>query len=236
MVRLVASCLLACLLAAPVAANCRLALVLALDISSSVDEDEDRLQRLGLANALISPEVQRAFLSDPGQSVALAVFEWSGRYQQDMTLDWRQIDDGEDLQAVAQAIRDSQRRYAEFPTAIGYALGYAAGIFAKAPPCLFQTLDVSGDGINNEGFAPQLAYRNFPLGEVTVNGLTIGGGEDDLAGYYRRELIKGPGAFVEEARGFEDFETAMRRKLVRELETRAIGMAPVAPSAAPLGG
>ncbi len=59
-----------------------------------------------------------------------------------------------------------------------------------------------------------------------MNGLTIGGGDDDLAGYYRRELIKGPGAFVEEAEDFFDFERAMTRKLVRELEARAISLAP----------
>ncbi len=237
MVRLLAVLFL--LVAAPAGAECRLALALGLDISSSVDQDEDRLQRLGLANALSAPEVIEALLSDPGQSVALAVFEWSGRYQQDVTLDWRLITSRADILAAANTIRSSKRRYAEFPTALGFALGYAAGVFRDAPPCLFQTLDVSGDGINNDGFPPRLAYENFPLDEVTVNGLTIGmgGTGDDLVGYYRRELIKGPGAFVEEARDFQDFERAMRRKLVRELETRAIGMAPVSgPTAGPKGG
>lgn len=223
------------LLATPAEAGCRLALALGLDISSSVDADEDRLQRQGLANALTSPEVLAALLSVPGETVALAVFEWSGRFQQDVTLNWRHLSTRQEVLAAAAEIRGSRRRYAEFPTAIGYALGYAAGIFAQAPPCLFQTLDISGDGINNDGFAPRLAYANFPLNDVTVNGLTIGGAADDLAGYYRRELIKGPGAFVEEARDFSDFERAMRRKLVRELEARAIGSAPL-PGAAPAGG
>ncbi|MDJ0631225.1 MAG: DUF1194 domain-containing protein [Rhodobacter sp.] len=207
-------------------AECRLALALALDISSSVDQDEDRLQRIGLANALASPQVQAAILSVPGETVALAVFEWSGRYQQDITLTWRVLASRADILAAASEIRRSRRRYAEFPTALGYALGFAASVFADAPRCLFKTLDVSGDGVNNDGFAPRLAYENFPLDEVTVNGLSIGGQEDDLAGYYRRELIKGPGAFVEEAADFHDFERAIRRKLVRELETRAIGWLP----------
>ena len=78
-------------------------------------------------------------------------------------------------------------------------------MFRAAPPCQYLTLDMSGDGRNNEGFSPVLAYRNFPLDEVTVNGLVIGGSEDDLAGYYAREVIKGPGSFVEEALNFEDF-------------------------------
>jgi len=214
------------LLAAPVSADCRLALALGLDISSSVDAAEDRLQRRGLARALASPEVQDALLSVPGQSVALAVFEWSGRYQQDVILPWRLVQTPGDLLSAALYIERSQRSYTEFPTAIGYALGFAASVFKQAPPCLFQTLDMSGDGINNEGFTPEIAYRNFPLAEITVNGLVIGGGADDLVGYYRRELIKGPGAFVEVAADFNDFERAMRRKLVRELEARTIGSAP----------
>jgi len=224
------------LLAAPAFAECRLALALALDISSSVDPAEDRLQREGLANALISPEVHAALLSVPGESVALAVFEWSGRYQQDVTLPWRLITSQQGLFDAAIDIRNSRRQYTEFPTAIGYALGYAAGIFAQAPPCLFHVLDVSGDGINNEGFSPALAYRNFPLDEVTVNGLTIGG-EDDLVRYYKRELIKGPGAFVEQARDFEDFEAAIQRKLVRELQARALSLGPdISPGTFPKDG
>ena len=222
-------CLVLLLLAAPAAASCRLALALGLDISSSVDAEEDQLQRLGLARALASPEVQAALLSVPGESVALAVFEWSGRYQQDLTLPWRLLSTPQDILLAADAIGRSKRRYTEFPTAIGYALGYAAGVLAEAPPCLFQTLDVSGDGINNEGFMPRLAYQNFPLAEVTVNGLVIGGAEDDLVGYYRREIIKGPGAFVETARDFNDFERAIQRKLVRELQARAIGLGPLPP-------
>ena len=224
--RLVALILAGGLAASPAFGQCRLALALALDISSSVDDAEDKLQRQGLANALISDEVRAAILSESGQAVALAVFEWSGRYQQDMIVDWRVLSSEADIFLTAEEIRSSRRSYSDFPTALGYALGYAAGVLADAPLCLFQTLDVSGDGVNNEGFKPYLAYLNFPLSEVTVNGLAIGGSAEDLAGYYRRELIKGPGAFVEEATDFADFERAMRRKLVRELETRAIGMAP----------
>ncbi len=211
------------MLAGSADATCRLALALALDISSSVDPDEDKLQRLGLANALSAPEVVAAILSDPGQSVALTVFEWSGRYQQEITLDWTNLTGPADILAAADTIRNSERRYAEFPTALGFALGYAAGVFAKAPDCLFHVLDVSGDGVNNDGFKPDLAYRNFPLDAVTVNGLAIGGEKDALRAYYEDELIKGPGAFVEQAADFADFERAMRRKLVREMETRAIG-------------
>ena len=71
---------------------------------------------------------------------------------------------------------------------------------------------------------PRLTRKHFPLNDVRGNGLAIGGGAEDLAGYYRREPIKGPGAFVEQVTDFRDFEPAMQRKLIREPETRAIGM------------
>lgn len=210
-------------LAGPCAAGCRLALLLALDISSSVDAAEDRLQREGLAAALTAPDVVDAILAVSDQSVALAVFEWSGRYQQDVTLDWRALRNRDDVFAAAQTIAQSKRRYAEFPTALGFAMGYAAALFEEAPVCDARTIDVSGDGRNNDGFGPRLAYQNFDLNGVTVNGLVIGGQAEGLAAYYQREVIKGPGAFVEEAHDFDDFELAMRRKLLRELEVRAVG-------------
>jgi len=219
------------LLAAPAASQCRLALALGLDVSSSVDPGEDRLQRAGLASALIAPEVRQAILAFEGAPVALAVFEWSGRYQQAMHLDWVMLDSEAAITSAAERIANSERVYQGWPTAIGYALGYAAGLFAQAPRCLAQKLDISGDGINNEGFAPALAYENFPLGGVTVNALAIGNAlasgteHESLAAYYRAELIRGPGAFVEIARDYRDFERAMTRKLLRELEIPQLGAA-----------
>ena len=205
---------------------CRMALLLALDVSSSVDAGEDRLQRTGLAAALLSPAVTEALLSRPGAPVALAAYEWSGRYQQKLLLDWRLITAPGALQDAAATIRGSTRSHDEFPTALGYGLGYAAQVFRRAPDCLFRTLDVSGDGINNDGFGPALAYANFPLDGITVNALVIGGAtaEDQAVfDYYSDEVIRGPGAFVETAQGYHDYEAAMRRKLERELRSRVIG-------------
>lgn len=218
--------ILAALLAASPAAACRLALLLALDVSSSVDETEDRLQRGGLVAALTAPEVQAAFFAseDP---VALAVYEWSGRYNQEVVLGWTLIDSAAALLAAAETIAASKRSHNEFPTAIGYALGYGAGLFAEGPACLYRTLDMSGDGQNNEGFGPQLAYREFPFADVTVNGLVVNAAEFtsevDLIAYYRDHVLWGPGAFIEVAQGFEDYENAMRRKLERELTPPVLG-------------
>jgi hypothetical protein len=225
------ACLLAAIWALPAvaAAECRLALVLALDVSSSVDPGEDVLQRSGLVAALTSPEVEAAFFA-ADQHVALAVYEWSGRYQQQLILDWTMIDSRADLLAAAETVAASTRSHSEYPTAMGYALGYGAGLLERAPPCLRQTLDMAGDGQNNDGFGPQTAYEAFPFDGVTVNGLVINAadfeGEVGLLAFYRGEVIRGPGSFMIVANGFADYERAMRRKLERELAPPSIGALP----------
>lgn len=206
--------------------GCRLALALGLDVSSSVDDREYALQRDGLAAALLHPDVARAFLGGPGP-VALAVFEWSGIRQQALVVDWRLVTSVEVLRAAAAALRAHPRSYDEFPTALGYALGYAHSLMRRAPgDCLFRTLDISGDGRNNDGFPPASAYRAFAYREITVNGLAVTEGAGDPEGieaYYRDELIRGPGSFVEVAEGYDDFARAMRRKLERELGVQVLG-------------
>lgn len=205
------------LLPAPVLA-CRLALVLAIDASASVDAREYLVQRNGLAAALIAPEVQAAFLSDP-EPVALAAFEWSGQWNQHIMLDWRLIRSGEDMLEAAAEVSAAERKETRSPTAMGAALGYAAGVLRDGPACTAQTIDVSGDGRNNHGYVPRLAYKHFPLDGVTVNALAIGGATElpGLIRYFETQVIKGPNAFVQEARDYDDFERAMRRKLVREV-------------------
>ncbi len=216
-------------------AACRLALLLALDVSSSVDETEDQLQRGGLVSALTAPEVQAAFFAsdDP---VALAAYEWSGRYNQEVVLDWTLIDSPAALLSAAETIAASTRSHNEFPTAMGYALGYGAKMLSRAPACLYQTLDMAGDGQNNEGFGPRLAYREFPFARVTVNGLVVNAAEfaseSELIAFYQNEVLWGPGAFLEVAQGFEDYERAMRRKLERELTPPVFGALPTRPGRA----
>ncbi len=215
---------IAVLLAGPVQAQdqCRLALQLGLDVSASVDAAEYRLQIGGLSAALIDPAVVSAFLNGPGP-VALSIFEWSGRFQQDVLVDWTLISSEADLLRIAERIAQSTRRSEDFPTAIGYALGFASTRFQEAPACLFQTLDISGDGQNNDGFPPIAAYEHFDFENVTVNGLAIGGASREIEEYYLAEVIRGPGAFVEYAATHADFAEAMRRKLERELRAMILG-------------
>lgn len=216
-------------------AACRLALVLALDVSSSVDQREERLQRRGLAAALRDEAVRDAFLVSP-RPVALHVFQWSGRYDQSLLIpDWRMIRTASDLDVVALSIERGTRSRSDRPTAMGYALGFASILIDQGPDCDFATIDVSGDGTNNEGFGPVNAYAAFPFDSVTVNGLAIVSdeGSGELVPYYRAEVIRGPGAFVEIAAGYADFRRAMVRKLLAELQVQVVGAAGSAPRAHP---
>ncbi|MDW3182315.1 MAG: DUF1194 domain-containing protein [Roseobacter sp.] len=226
------------LLAGPAAAECRLALVLALDVSSSVDATEDRLQRGGLVAALTAPEVEAAFFAADSH-VALAAYEWSGRYNQEMLLEWTLIDSRATLLHAAETIAASSRSHNDFPTAMGYALGYGAGLLTRGPRCLYRTLDMAGDGQNNEGFSPAQAYAEFPFDGVTVNGLVVNGAdyeaETGLIAFYQAQVLHGPGAFLEIAQGFEDYERAMRRKLERELSPPVIGVLPAGSNGEPKG-
>jgi hypothetical protein len=225
---LVRALALACevLAAAPAGAACRLALSLGLDVSSSVDAREYRLQTAGLAAALTSPEVVGAFLAAPGQPVMLQVFEWSGWQQQQVRQDWVTVAGEGDLAEVAARLRGQGRSFEQFPTALGFALIFGGRQLAERSECARRTLDISGDGTNNDGVSPEMARREFPMQGITVNGLVVGATVVTLSRYYRQFVIQGPGAFVEQADDYEDFERTMKRKLLRELGAFEISGAP----------
>lgn len=213
--------------AAPAAA-CRLALVLAIDVSSSVDAAEDVLQRQGLAAALQKSDVAQAFFNSP-DPVAIAAFEWAGRDYQQMILPWVTIHGQDELTFAARAIAASTRGPTDLPTAVGFALAYASALLQDRPDCLFHTIDVAGDGVNNEGFGPIEAYTTYPLDGVTVNGLVVDtgayGDSTELMDFFNDQLKRGRMSFVEVADGFEDYERAMQQKLLRELQVIVVGSA-----------
>jgi hypothetical protein len=214
-------------------AACRLALLLALDVSSSVDEEEYVLQRDGLAAALMSQDVQGAILQEGGGSVALAIYEWSGRRQSVIVQDWVLLSSAADIAAVSARLSGAERSFRRWPTALGYALGFGATLMRRAPRCERQVIDVSGDGITNDGFWPQLAYKHFPFDDVTVNALAVLGADPAVVDHYEFEVLHGPGAFIETSQGYEGFERAMTRKLYREIQDRVIGGLPVSDSGGP---
>ena len=142
-------------------------------------------------------------------------------------VDWTVIATPADLEEVAATVAGSVRRQRDFPTAMGHALGYAATRLDERSDCLAKTIDVAGDGRNNDGFGPVEAYAAFPFNGITVNGLVVDASiletRDALVGFFETYVIRGTGAFVEVADGFEDYAESMRRKLVRELLADVVG-------------
>lgn len=205
-------------------AQCRQALALGLDVSGSVDTKEYRLQLDGLAAAFQSPEVRDTLLSVPSVPVHVTVYEWSGprKFNRRVLVNWTAIDSEEALNAMTQSLQTTTRRPAGPSTALGSAMEYGAALLASQTDCPKRTLDISGDGTSNTGPHP----KEFSApGWLTINGLIIGenrAGFDpsihELSSYFETYVIRGPGAFVETALGFEDYENAMTRKLLRELQ------------------
>lgn len=204
--------------------RCSLSLVMAIDVSSSVDETDYRLQMDGLAGALTDREVMVAIIESGG--IQAMVFEWSGRFAQVEVAPWAFLGGETSIRAFAARIAGHGRSRFDLPTALGHALGHGVTQFANAPlSCARRVIDVSGDGVNNEGFGPSDAYRHFPFAGVQVNALVIAGADPDPVAYYRNEVLHGPGAFIEVAADFSDYREAMRRKLLREINGSALSFA-----------
>ncbi len=191
-----------------------------------MDAREYQLQRNGTAAALNSPDIRDAILKGQNGQVALAMYEWSGRNQQALILNWQLLQSHAAIDRAIAQLLETTRSFNEFPTAMGWSLGYGAGILQKAPQCDRQVIDVSGDGINNDGFSPSIAYKHFPFEWVTVNGLVVLSDDAQVDTYYREEVLKGPGAFLEKSFGYEGFQDAMSRKLLREINDLTIGQIP----------
>lgn len=215
-----------------VEAQCRLALALGMDVSGSVDEVEYRLQLDGLAAALTAPEVQAQILQFPEVPIWLTAYEWSGRFNQRPLVPWIALDSPAVLDRIAATLRSTERLRGVNSTGIGGSMQYGEVQFKRGPECWRYTLDLSGDGTNNDGPAPEV-IRETLIGRE-INGLVIGldltVGRDErqmdimrLSAYYRKNVIKGPDAFVEVAQGFEDFERAMTKKLLRETKSLMVG-------------
>jgi hypothetical protein len=214
-------------LSSPAGADCRLALVLAVDVSRSIDAQDYVIQTDGLAGALADKDVRTAIFGPEGE-VALAIYYWSGRGYQDLVQPWVILDTPEALDAAIWEVRRTPRPEAPLATALGDALSYGLDLMGDAPDCERRVIDVAGDGQNNEGISVARTYEREDFTGITVNGLAVGEHEADIVDYYVEELIRGPGAFVEVAPRQADYPEAIHRKLLRELEGPMIGALPVA--------
>ena len=199
--------------AAPIQA-CEVALMLAVDVSGSVDPSEYRIQMDGLAAGLMDSSVSGALVG--GQS-KLALMQWTGSGRQRITIDWTTVQNVDDVAAFAEEVIRAPRAWRNFSTAIGEAMALSVEAFAQVPECKRHVIDISGDGPSNEGRTPRDLWPAMALAGITVNALVIEDSVPGLTTYFETEVITGPGAFAVTANTFDDYPKEIIRKLLREL-------------------
>ena len=203
-------------------------LVLAVDVSYSMDMDELAIQREGYAQAIISKEFLQALKTGPNGKIAVTYFEWAASTDQKIIIPWRVIDGPESADAVADEIMKTPIRRAS-RTSISGAINFAMPLFDENPHRgLRRVIDISGDGPNNNG-APVTVARDAALEKgIIINGLPIMVKEpsystmdiDNLDVYYEDCVIGGPGSFVVTIKERDKFKEAIRTKLLLEVAGR----------------
>jgi hypothetical protein len=208
-----------------------LLLVLAMDVSRSMDQPKFELQRRGYAAAISNPQVLHAIESGPHQKIAICFMDWSGPFEQKLVIDWSIIDGRAAASRFADLIVEAPRSFYN-STSIGSAIDFAAAQIARAPfEAERHAIDVSGDGTNNAGRDVRYFRDRAVANDIIVNGIVIltdiqfaqnpahtnppGGIEK----YYRDNVIGGPGSFVMVAEDYNSFGRAMVKKLIAEIAT-----------------
>jgi len=206
-----------------------LLLVLAADVSRSIDSQKFQLQREGYAAALADPRVIDAIQSGRRGRIGVLFLEWSGFGNQKVVIDWTVVDGPKTAQAFGDRLLESPRSFAD-RTSISGGIDAAVAQLARAPfEAQRRTIDVSGDGTNNAGRDVGLARDEALALRISINGLVIlsetplpwnpehtnppGG----LTKYYRDNVIGGPGSFVLEAKDFNSFGEAIVKKMIAEI-------------------
>jgi hypothetical protein len=203
-------------------------LILAVDVSYSMDMDELAIQREGYAQAIVSKEFLQALKTGPNGKVSVTYFEWAASGDQKIIIPWRLIEGPETADAVANEIMKTPIRRAS-RTSISGAINFAMPLFDEDPyQGLRRVIDISGDGPNNNG-SPVTIARDTALAKgITINGLPIMVKEpsystmdiDNLDFYYEDCVIGGPGSFVVSIKDRDKFKEAIRSKLILEVAGR----------------
>ena len=201
------------------------ALVLAIDISRSIVESDARLQRNGYRGAFLDSQVQDAVHGGVAGAVAVAYVEWAAFETQELLIPWTRIASRSDAEAWGDALEAkpwSSRSW----TSLSGALRFSGEVLAQCPwEATRQVIDVSGDGVNNNGPDPGSFRDTLVERGVVINGLPIINDRprwgrpngEELVPFYRESVAGGDGHFVIVAEGFDTFADAIRRKLVQEI-------------------
>jgi hypothetical protein len=206
-----------------------LLLVLAADVSRSINDGEFDLQRKGYAKALTDPRVLSAIAGGNNHAVAVTFVEWAGDEEEKTVVEWTVIRDEEAAGSVAAAITAAPRSFLG-RTSISGAIDYALARFAEAPAqSAKRVIDISGDGTSNSGRPVTDARDEAVAHGVTINGLAIINTQANpgfayhthppggLPKYYEENVIGGPGAFLLVVENFDTFADAIARKLAAEI-------------------
>ena len=203
-------------------------LVLAVDVSYSMDPEEQALQREGYIAALTSREFMQALRQGMNGKIAVTYFEWAGTHHQQIIVPWRLIEGPESADSFVSDIARAKYTRAS-RTSISGALQFAMPLFdGSGYRGIRKVIDVSGDGVNNNGLPVTLVRDEVLAKGITINGLPIMlkrpnfGGMDieDLDVYYEDCVIGGPGAFVVAIKERDKFKEAIRTKLLLEIAGR----------------
>lgn len=193
-------------------------LILAIDCSSSVEPHEYSLQMRGVADAFRSPGVIQAISAAAPNGIAVTLVQWSGASMHTQAIPWTHVHNRQSAAEFASEVEQAPRYMRWGATAIGEALSFSLGLFEdNGFEGERRVIDVSGDGSSNQGVFPTEVRPIVIAAGVTINGLAILNDEPDLAEYYKKQVAGGKRSFVETAKNFADFASAIRRKLIREI-------------------
>ncbi|MFL5258700.1 MAG: DUF1194 domain-containing protein [Hyphomicrobiales bacterium] len=193
-------------------------LVLALDTSASVDSREFALQVDGLAQAFRDPEIVSAIENLRPLGAAIAVMQWGGPNDTRMVVPWTKVGSGRESRALAHVLSRMLRWQNSSVTSIRSAMTGGAALLATPEyEGARRIIDISGDGPDNASLDLESVRRAVEAQGITINGLAIESEDGALTGYYRDNVMAGPGCFVVTARDYADFARAIREKLLREL-------------------
>jgi hypothetical protein len=198
-----------------------LVLVLAIDVSGSVDEEEFDLQRRGLATAFRHPQVIDAIHGGRYRRIAVTVVQWAGMDRQRVSVPWAVISDAFDARGFADKLVRMPRDFPDGPTNLSGVIRFATRLIATAPFAgSRRVVDISGDGQNNIGDPPPEARDVAVRSGITINGLAIVNASAGLEAYFHAEVIGGPGAFAITAADYADYPRAILKKLLREISVQ----------------